>query len=52
MCQNGPNQTDGTSDSFPVWSHPSKKPPEVKKDTELYDVTSGRGGQGTSRDWA
>ena len=31
MCLNGTNQIDRKRDSFPVWSHPCKKPPEVKK---------------------
>ena len=63
MCQNGTNQTDGTRESLRVWSHPSKKRPEVKKGlpdkcknhpTSLQKsyVTSGRGDQGTSHDWA
>ena len=26
------NQTNGTRDLFPVWSNPSKKSPEVKKE--------------------
>ena len=60
---NGMNQTDGTRDALPVWSHPSKKAHEVKQELpdkcetillpskKSYDVMSGRC-QGTSSDWA